>query len=137
MYPYITLDQNDSLIVVFTPDQYDAIAKLVIKHKANIQLLNQSESLVSQQDSIISYYQRQDMLSKDIQIRQQQKFETLEQIFRNSASDNAALITQNIRLTEDLNKAKKQRNQYRSYLIGAGAVAAFYGIIKYSTILNR
>ncbi len=132
-YPYITLDEKDSVIVVITLPQYDALAHLIVEHKYQDLELLTMDTLMQTFEVNIQTCKEKELLYNQRLIDKDVKYNAQSDIIRITKSDNSNLISRNLLLNEENRKLYKSRNNWRAF----GIVGTLAVLVKIGMSLNK
>lgn len=114
-YPYITLDQNDSIIVVFTPAQYDGIVKLIVEYNVQNFELNSLDSLLDSSSTLIDLHNQREINSRQQILDNELKFNTLKDLYKIKEHDYSDVVNRNLQLNIENKGLESSRSKWRAY----------------------
>lgn len=128
-YPYITLDQNDSIIVVFTPAQYDGIVKLIVEYNIQNFELNSLDSLLDNSGKLIDLHTQREINSRQQILDNELKFNTLKDLYKIKENDYSDVVNRNLQLNIENKSLESSRSKWRAYGITATIVGVVVALI--------
>ena len=131
VYPYITVDDKDSVVVVFTPAQYDAIVRLRQIEKYKTLQLNTLDSAFITQDALIDKLNKESIEHKQAILFGETKYQALEDLYRISSVNYTDLVQKNIELNTQLRIMTTNRDKWRAGVFAGVVVTVVYAVIQY------
>ena len=128
-YPYITVDNKDSIIFVFSPAQYDQIVKLIKEEEVQNFQLSLSDSIIYSQDNLLGSYSQEVLNYKQLIIDHEQKYLSLNDLFRINQRNYSEVVSKNLDLTNQLRDATNKKNKWRGYTMALTVVGIAAALI--------
>ena len=132
-YPYITVDDKDSIVVVFTPAQYDGLVRLRQIEKYKTLQLSTLDSAFVAQDMLIDKLNGEVLEHKQAILFNETKYQAIEDLYRISNNNYSDLVKKNIDLNTQLRIMTSNRDKWRAGVMAGVVVTVVYAVIKYNS----
>ena len=132
-YPYITLDDQDSVVVVLSPAQYDGVVTLIQKDKYKTKQLNNLDSAFVALEALLTNTNNEVQLYKQKNFLSEVKFQTMEDLYRISSNNYSDVVKKNIELETKLKIMTNNRDKWRAGVMAGVVVTVVYAVIRYNS----
>ena len=132
-YPYITLDDRDSIVVVLSPAQYDGVVTLIQKDRYKTKQLNNLDSAFVALEALLTNTNNEVQLYKQKNLLNEVKFQTMEDLYRISSNNYSDVVKKNIELETKLRIMTNNRDKWRAGVFAGVVVTVVYAVIRYNS----